>query len=280
MTDEECVRLLQWALPQLRLRWAGFRKVRRQVCKRVARRMSELGLADAAAYRRHLAGHAEEWWVLDELCRVTVSRFYRDRRVFDALREVVLPELAREARARGAGALRLWSCGCASGEELYTFSLIWHLELEPGFAALKLDLVGTDTDPVLLARARRACYPESSLRELPASWRERAFALSGEEHCLGERFRRGVDLRLQDAREELPEGSFDLVACRNLVFTYFDPALQREVQSAMLSRLRAGGAFVVGAHETPLGDGLEPWPGFSAPGLYREVPRSTRSMPS
>ena len=61
------------------MRWAGFRKVRRQVCRRIARRMEEVGCADADAYRTHLARHEEEWRVLDGLCRVTISRFYRDR---------------------------------------------------------------------------------------------------------------------------------------------------------------------------------------------------------
>jgi hypothetical protein len=80
MQDAECVALLRWALPRLGLRWPGFRKVRRQVCKRINRRIKELGLADVAAYREHLERVPEEWPRLDALCRITISRFYRDRR--------------------------------------------------------------------------------------------------------------------------------------------------------------------------------------------------------
>jgi chemotaxis protein methyltransferase CheR len=79
-TDAECVDFLQWALPRLGLRWQGFRKVRRQVCRRVARRIAELGLADADAYRLYLERNPQEWDALAELCRVTISRFWRDRR--------------------------------------------------------------------------------------------------------------------------------------------------------------------------------------------------------
>jgi len=160
--------------------------------------MEQVGCADVEAYRAHLARHEEEWRVLDGLCRITISRFYRDRHVFDALRTVVLPELARRAQARRASGLRCWSAGCASGEEPYTLLLIWHLELEHRFPEVPLTVVATDSDGVLLARARRACYPGSSLRDLPGSWKELAFSLAGEELCLDEHFQAGVDFRLQD----------------------------------------------------------------------------------
>jgi len=82
MTDLECILFLQWALPRLRLRWARFRKVRRQVCKRISSRMRELELPDTAAYRSFLEAHPAEWPLLDSLCRVTISRFCRDCAVF------------------------------------------------------------------------------------------------------------------------------------------------------------------------------------------------------
>jgi chemotaxis protein methyltransferase CheR len=256
------------------MRWRGFRKVRRQVCRRIARRMEELGCLDIGSYRAHLARHEEEWRVLDGLCRVTISRFYRDRQVFDALRTLVLPELARRARARGASGLRGWSAGCASGEEPYTLLLIWRLELGREFPGFPLMVVATDSDPLLLARAERACYSESSLRDLPPRWKDEAFSVSGEELCLDESFRAGVDFRLQDVRREHPEGPFDLILCRNLVFTYFEPALQRELQSKLADCLVPGGALVVGAHETTLPGDFEPW--LERAGVYERVePRSS-----
>ncbi len=97
---------LQWCLPQLRMRWGGFRKVRRQVCRRIRRRMEELNLPDIEAYRRRLSTHPDEWRVLDDLCRVSISRIYRDRRLFEFLSAEGLPALA--AAAEGAP-LRCWS---------------------------------------------------------------------------------------------------------------------------------------------------------------------------
>jgi chemotaxis protein methyltransferase CheR len=240
--------------------------------------MEELGCADLEAYRTRLAQNEDEWRVLDGLCRITISRFYRDRHVFDALRTVVLPELARRARARGASELRCWSAGCASGEEPYTLLLIWRLELEQGFPGFPLTVVATDSDPALLARAERACYSESSLRELPRSWKEEAFSAAGEELRLDARFKAGVDFRLHDVREEPPGGGFDLVLCRNLVFTYFAPALQRAIQSMLAESIFPGGSLVVGAHEAPLPGDFEPW--VAGAGVYEKVEkRDTATAP-
>ena len=124
MKDDECVRFLQWALPTLGKRWPGFRKVRRQVCRRIAYRLGELGLDNLAEYRRYLQANPAEWDNLDQLCRVTISRFYRDRWVFDRLGGTVLPELAQAALGRGEKTLRCWSAGCGSVEEPCTLAVI------------------------------------------------------------------------------------------------------------------------------------------------------------
>ncbi len=82
----DCTAFLQWALPQAGLHWPGFRKVRRQVCKRLTRRLRELGLDNFAAYRARLQGDPTEWRVLDECCHITISRFCREAAVFQVLR--------------------------------------------------------------------------------------------------------------------------------------------------------------------------------------------------
>jgi chemotaxis protein methyltransferase CheR len=259
VTDAECVAFLQWALPRLGLRWQGFRRVRRQVCRRVSRRIGELGLGTADAYRAYLEANEQEWNVLAGLCRVTISRFWRDRAVFEALRDEVLPELGPSVSA--------WSAGCASGEEPYS------LVLAAAAARVDVHVIATDVDPVLLERARRACYEESSLRDLPGDLRERAF----EGGRLRPEYRRTVEFLRRDVRDGPPRAPFDLVLCRNLVFTYFADQLQREIGLHLARSLRPGGALVVGAHEAlPAGlNGLEPWP--AARGISRRRASATFS---
>jgi chemotaxis protein methyltransferase CheR len=265
MRDADCVALLQWALPRLRMRWPGFRKVRRQVCKRIARRMDELGLAKVGEYRALLEANEAEWRTLDACCRVTISRFLRDREVFQILQEKILPGLAEEAERKGRTELRCWSAGCGSGEEAYTLSLLWRLApvgspaASPAerFPGITTEVTGTDTDPKVLDRARRAVYPRGALKDLPQPWIPIAFNTVEDGFSLRRIFRENVRLLQRDIREAFPEGTFDLVLCRNLVFTYFEEELQREILPPLLRRLKEGGVFVIGSHEElPRGD----WP--------------------
>jgi chemotaxis protein methyltransferase CheR len=266
MRDSECIDFLQQMLPRLRFQWKGFRKVRKQVCKRIDRRIRELGLADTGAYRDHLESEPGERALLDGLCRVTISRFYRDKGVFGCIGKRLLPELAEEAENKY---VRIWSAGCASGEEAYTLSLIWRVALAGRFEGVRLKIVATDSDPVMLSRGQKGCYRRSSLKALPEAWIESAFIAVRDTYCLDDGYRKGVHFLRQDIRTEMPEGPFDMVLCRNLVFTYFDAALQRELLAKIGKRVRLGGFLVVGTHES-LPEGVE---GFErvegVPGVYR-----------
>ncbi len=250
MTDAECLELLRWAAPHLGLRYEGFRRVRGQVCKRVGRRMKALGVEGLAAYLQRLEEDPAERAVLDALCRVTISRFYRDHGVFDALLEPLLPGVLEAARARGETALRVWSAGCASGEEPYTLAVLFRLGLAPRFPDFRLELVATDADASLLERARRGCYRRPTLRELPAAWVERAFDARQGELCLRPEYREGLDFRCEDLRQRMPEGPFHLVLCRNVAFTYFARPLQLALLGRLLERLVPGGLLATGAHES------------------------------
>jgi len=270
MKDTDCVAFLQWALPNLRFRWPGFRKVRKQVCKRIDRRIKELGLADVPHYRGYLQEHPAEWAHLDELCRIPITRFYRDKAVFRRLADDVLPSLAERALAGGDGEVRAWSVGCASGEEPSTLVILWRSFIAPRFPALDFRVVATDVSVEALIRARRACYPRSSLKELPSDLMDQAFKESAEGYCLKDGFSRQITYLNQDIRREMPDGVFHLILCRYLVFTYFDEALQRETLERVLTRLVPGGALVLGTMERLPAEAppLEPW--FLRERIYRK----------
>jgi chemotaxis protein methyltransferase CheR len=250
MNDPELVAFLRWGLPRAGLRWQGYRKVRGRVRKKLNERLRELELPDIAAYRGRLEADPQEWAVVDALCRITISRFHRDRGVFDHLLRVVLPSLALRASERGAEAIQCWSAGCASGEEPYTLRILWELGLPAERVRVPLRIVATDIDAPLLERAREGRYPASSLKELPRELLETAFFREGEQSHVRKEFREGVEFHRQDIRSEMPAGPFDLVLCRNLAFTYFDEVGQREVLRGIDARLVAGGYLVVGAHES------------------------------
>src|SRR3990170_315678 len=273
MKDSECIGFLRWALPRLGLCWEGYRKVRRQICKRVGRRMQELGLPGTLNYRAYLERVPAEWRVLARLCPITISSFYRDKAVFDFIAATVLPALARDAAARGAHELRAASLGCASGEEPYTLMLAWRFAVAPQFPQMTLHTVATDVLEEILLRARGACYSAGSLKHLPRAWREAAFEREDGGYCLRAAYRRDVEFLRQDIREEMPPGVFDLILCRNLAFTYFDEQGQSNALRRLLERLRPGGALVLGRRESlPAGDwALAPWPGAEKLDIYRRL---------
>lgn len=270
MKDEQCVRFLQWALPKLHMRWPGFRKVRKQVCKRVDARMRNLSVAGVDEYKAYLREHADEWAELDALCRITISRFYRDQGVFAILGQQVLPALARQALERGDTQLRVWSAGCASGEEPYTLAVLWAMELQSGFPGMSIEIVATDADANMMRRARDACYTFGSLKNMPDSWRKRAFELEDNSYCLKPEYKRCVELLEQDIRQQRPDGRFDLVLCRNLVFTYFEETLQLEHLSRIVDAMHDGAALVIGIHEKLPEEpaALSTW--FDEQGIYRK----------
>jgi chemotaxis protein methyltransferase CheR len=261
MNDKDCVAFLQWALPKLHFRWEGFRRVRAQVCKRINRRMQALGLEVQDDYHQYLEGHAEEWLKLDGLTRVTISRFYRDKAMFAFLEREVLPELARRAGARGARRLKVLSLGCGSGEEPYTIALLWMLRIASQFQDLDLELDAIDADPHMLSRAKEARYEYGTVKNLPEELLQEGFVSREGLFELKPEFKDRVRFIQKDVRLGLPEKTYDLVFCRNLVFTYYDEALQARLLDTISAVIKADGVLVIGIHEDlpKTGHDLQAW---------------------
>lgn len=232
------------------MRWQGFRKVRGQVCRRIARRVRELGLSDLEAYTSYLNRHDGEWQVLDSFCRISISRFYRDRNVFQFLEHEILPRLSQNALAGQGNQLRCWSIGCASGEEPYTLALIWDFAISSQFPSLTINILASDADRTMIERAERSCYELRSMKDLPKEWIAGAFVQQKERFCIRQEERQKVQFVVQDIRSEMPPGQFHLILCRNLAFTYFDEMLQQEVLSRLRAKLSSGGALAIGTHES------------------------------
>jgi len=269
--DDDCIQFLRWSLVRLRMRWDGFRKVRGQVCKRIVRRMHDLGIADIGTYRSFLEKNDVEWTVLDSLCRITISRFYRDREVFRFLEEDVFVKLSQNAVERGDSVLRCWSIGCASGEEPYTLAILWNLVIAPRFPCLELRILATDADIRMVGRAVEGRYAAGSLAHLPAEWTRRAFIRKDGRYCIKDEVREKICFVVHDIRGVIHQDKFHIIFCRNLVFTYFDASLQQQMLSRMRDRLLPGGVLVIGVHEAlPAGSrGFVRWPGSR--GVYLRV---------
>ncbi len=232
---------------------------RRGVRRKLARRLEALGLPDYAAYAALIEREPAERRELAELLTVTISRFFRNRTLWEHLVAHVLPGLC------AAPAPRAWSAGCASGEEPYSLAMLWRrvCPLRP------LLLLATDLDPAVLARAEAGLYPPGSLREVPGEFRE----LFGAERAglrLAAEVRGMVTFRRHDLRADPPpEAPFDLILCRNLAFTYFGPEAQAGAARGLAEALAPGGWLAVGRKER-LPEGVTDLAPADYPGLYRK----------
>lgn len=281
ITDPEGIQFLQWCLPRLGLRWPGFRKVRRRVYKRLKRRLHELGLPSLDAYQTYLTDHRKEWAILSSLCWMPITRFYRDRSVYQHLETEILPQLVQLVIDGRKNQLRCWSAGCASGEEPHTLTILWQHRFALRHPGVEFRVIATDIDPQAIQRAERGYYHWSSMKELPAEWRDQAFVASGEELCLKDEYRSAVTFLVQDLRESVPDGLFELILCRNLAFTYFDETSQRETLERLTDKLVPGGVLVIGKLESlPQGEWqVEPWSIHM--GVYRKpLVQAPRMVPS
>jgi chemotaxis protein methyltransferase CheR len=159
------------------------------------------------------------------------------------------------------GTIHCWSAGCASGEEPYSIAILWAKRVQPAFPRARLRIVATDTDAQVLRRAREARYPAGTLRELPAALVEASFRPGPDGYLLRPELREDIEFLRQDLRLEQPHERFHLVLCRNLAFTYFDPALQRVVLDRIAERTLPNGFLVLGHHESipPEATGWVPW---------------------
>jgi chemotaxis protein methyltransferase CheR len=147
--------------------------------------------------------------------------------------------------------------------------MVWRFCVAQDWPTVAFTVLATDADDTMIERAKAGCYGRSSLKELPEGWVERAFIRRGDLFCVASAYRDGIEFALHDIRQVLPEGPFDLILCRNLVFTYFDEMLQRRIADRLRKRLCVGGFFVLGSHEAlPADVG-----GFALvganPGIYR-----------
>ncbi len=147
--------------------------------------------------------------------------------------------------------MRAWFIGSCSGEEAYTLEIIWKIGLGlPEISQLNLKIIATEADENLINRARIGKYQSGTLKELPDEFIEQAFYRENESFVLMESFKESVEFVKQDIREEIPEGQFHLIFCRNLVLTYYEELLQKEILRRILTKLKGGGFLFIGKKES------------------------------
>ncbi|HEX8391970.1 MAG TPA: CheR family methyltransferase, partial [Longimicrobium sp.] len=219
---------------------------RSTLTRRVERRMATLEIASYDAYRDFLELHPEEYGELFNTILINVTSFFRDRDAWDTLAREYVPALLRD---RGPDApIRVWSAGCASGEE--TYSLVMLLVEAMGVESFRerVKVYATDRDDEALAHARAAVYQGKDLDDLPEGYAEKYFEPVGTGFVFRADLRRQVIFGKHDLVHDAPISHLDLLACRN-VMMYFNTEVQASILARFHFALKADGLLFLGRAE-------------------------------
>ncbi|NLI34181.1 MAG: hypothetical protein GX422_15580 [Deltaproteobacteria bacterium] len=239
----------------------GYRKVRKGVKKRLIRHMEALGLHCIDDYLLFLSRDPREEKKARQSLTVSISRFFRDRLLWEVLRTIVLPDLALAAPEM----LRIWCAGCASGEEVYSLRILWNEMTEVDSGLPPMEIWATDLNPVLVERAKEGEYQPGSLKEVQPELREKYFIHRGDLLCVRDSLKKGIHWQCSDVvQDPPPAGIFNLVFLRNSLFTYYEQHVQVTVIPRILDRIPWGGYVVVGNNETipPVDIPVAPHPAY------------------
>jgi chemotaxis methyl-accepting protein methylase len=238
---------LKQLLAKLDLCFEGYRRVRKGVKKRLRRHMLELGCKCVDEYIIRVEDDPDVRRRCDLHLLVSISRFFRDLPLWEHLEKRLLPRLVDRHNNR----FKVWSAGCACGEEAYSFGIVWELLKKESTDLPELFLLGTDANPACIARAREGSYPASSMREIPGGILTTYFQprKGGKRYEVIPHIKAGIHWQIQHLRDDPPGDNFHIIFLRNNLLTYYGDTILIPVLSTIVAALAVDGLLVIGSKE-------------------------------
>ncbi len=220
----------------------------RYVERRVATRLHALGLHTYRQYSAYLDAHPEEYARLLDALTINVTQFFRDPTVFEVFRKRIIPELLALKRARHQRMIRVWSAGCATGQEPYSIAMSFLSALGEQTDHFLLSILATDIDRNALAVAKRAEYDIAQLQHIPKADQARYVEIDGNRFRIRPEVASVCRFQYLNLFEDKPIHVVDVIFCRN-VFIYFNRQEQDRMLQVFWSSLSRGGYLVLGRSE-------------------------------
>jgi len=246
------------------------------VASRLTKRVRQLGHSSFREYFARLRDDGTGAELSELINRVTTNHsfFFREREHFDVLARDILPALVDAAAGRSGASVRIWSAGCAAGEEPYTIAMLLRdaMAKRPGGAAVDAAVLATDVSLSALLEAQAGVYAESRLKELPKAYRSAYLEPAGPDAWSVSPAVRSLVLlkRFNLMREPYPfKSRFDVVFCRN-VMIYFDAPSRAKLVDSIYRVVKPGGWFFIGHSESLQRDSC-PFT-YVRPATYRKEP--------
>ena len=214
---------------------------------RIGKRMHMLRIVGFAEYQDHLEVHPEEFGELFNFMLINVTSFFRDPQIWEYVAEKVMPVLAERAQQRQ---VRIWSAGCASGEEAYTIAMLLAERLGRDAFVDNVKIYATDIDEEALAEARAATYSGAKMEGIPENLGARYFEPVGAGHrfVFDKELRRAIIFGRHNLVSDAPISRIDLLACRNTLM-YLNAETQAQVLNNFHFALNDDGYLLLGKAE-------------------------------
>ncbi len=215
--------------------------------RRIKRRMSVRGFERMEDYSRDLEQNREEVDTLCENCLITVTEFFREPAVFEALKRKVFPALVENRGQRDP--IRIWVAGCATGEEAYSIAICLMEFLADAKLDFPFEIFATDISETAIVKARAGTYSGGALAHVSAQRLERFFTRSARGYQVASIVRDVCVFARHNLAEDPPFSKLDLISCCN-VLIYLGDELQRKVRSILHYALKPAGFLVLGPSES------------------------------
>src|SRR5262249_3616332 len=219
---------------------------RSSLVRRVDRRVAQVGVADYQEYLDYLQVHQDEFTALFNTILINVTGFFRDPDAWDYLRTESLPPLL--AARRPDAPIRVWSAGCASGEEAYTLAITLAELVGVDQFAERVKIYATDVDDEGLVQARQGAYGERAVEGVPPELLETYFEKANGRYIFRKDLRRSVIFGRNDLVQDAPISRIDLLVCRNTLM-YFNSETQARILGRFHFALTDGGFLFLGKAE-------------------------------
>ncbi|KAA9153895.1 PAS domain S-box protein [Amycolatopsis acidicola] len=245
---------------------------RSSLMRRVGRRMTQVGIAGYPEYLDYLQVNADEFAALFNTILINVTSFFRDDDAWDYLRSDVIPMLLAEHSPEDQ--LRIWSAGCASGEEAYSLAIAFAEAMGLEQFRQRVKIYATDVDEEALVQARAATYGERELAGVPEEYLDRYFEPQGSRHVFHKDLRRSVIFGRNDLVQDAPISRIDLLVCRNTLM-YFTAESQASILRKLHFALVPRGVLFMGKAELLLSHSRIFDPIDLRHRFFRKIPTST-----
>ncbi|MFD2518393.1 chemotaxis protein CheB [Salinimicrobium flavum] len=225
-----------------------FREYKRStLARRIARRVSVCKCRSLAEYYDYLTSKEEEVEILYREFLIGVTKFFRDSKVWEILREKVVPQLVKDKKE--GETLKMWDVACSTGEEAYSFAMCIFEEMEKQGKHLEVKIFATDISEKHLEIGGKGTYPESIAADVPAEFLNKYFLSFTNSYRVVEKIRSAVVFSRHNVIKNPPFSNMDMVSCRNLLI-YFQPAIQKKALNVLHYSLKQDGILVLGTSES------------------------------